>query len=307
MSLQTKYVPTIKPSSSTASKMCFLVEGPPGTGKSTLCGSLAEYVGADKTLLIATLAREIESWKYKALNVPHVLLQDANWKPDAGQFLAEGFPEFLRLMRWLRDEDDQFEAVILDSGTELAEQAWHLALSPMSVSSPAQIEGRSRWLPYETLTNNLDQAIKELVTLTTTAKVPKHVAVTWHVQPPKDDQVVEGVKKESADHAAKGVEYEGDVLPMVRGQYRRKLGSQFPTVVYTDILVKANMGLSQTNARSIDVEYRLQVRPSVERHTKLSGPLPEAQFIKNDFKELLKLVQQSSKAAPAPAASLSRK
>ncbi len=306
LKLETKYAPTIRSSAETGSKLCFLVEGPPGTGKSTLCGSMAEVVGAKKTLLIATLAREVESWKYKQLDVPHVLLQDTDWKPDIGHYTADGFPEFLRLMRWLREDDDQYDAVILDSGTELAEMAWHLALSAHSVDSPAKMEGKSRWLPYETLSNNLDQGIKELVTLPMTAKRPKHVAVTWHVQPPKDDQSVEGVKKESADHAAKGIEYEGDVLPMVRGSYRRKLGSQFPTLVYTDVLIKANMGLSSANARSIDVEYRLQVRPDNERHTKLSGPLPEMQFIPNDFRALLTLV--NGKAAPVTAAkSLSQK
>jgi len=297
VSLVTKYIPKIQPTSLAARRACVVVEGPPGTGKSTLCGSMAEFVGPKKTLLIATLPREIESWKYTQLEVPHVLIQDSDWKPDEKKFVADGFPEFLRTVRWLREEDEQYEAVILDSGTELAEQGWHAALAPHGVWTPADMDGRSRWLPYETLTNLLDQGIKELLSLTKIAKVPKHVMVTWHVQPPKDDQVVEGTKKESADHAAKGVEYEGDVLPMIRGQYRRKLGSQFPTVVYTDMQIKANLTIGGN--KSTDILYKLQVRSDPERHTKLPGPLPPMQYINNDFRELWNLIQQVSQA-PAP-------
>ena len=292
--LVTKYAPNIK--TAVASEyVAFVIEGPQGTGKSTLCGSMAEYVGVEKTLLIATLAKEIESWKYKQLQIPNVLIEDKDWAPTLKSFVANGFPEFRRLVRWLREEDDQFEAVILDSGTELAEMGWHAALAPHGVGTPADMDGKSRWLPYETLANMLDEGIKDLISLTQVAKKRKHVAVTWHVQAPKDDTIQDGVKKESADHAAKGVEYEGDVLPMIRGAYRRKLGSQFPTVVYTDMQIKAQMGLSAT-PKAFDVQYMLQVRPDNERHTKLSGPLPPMQFIPNDFKALLGLIRQAQAA-----------
>jgi len=294
MTLVTKYTPDIRKAAA-SEYVAYVIEGPQGTGKSTLCGSMAEYVGPEKTLLIATLAKEIESWKYKQLTIPNVLIEDKDWAPSLKTFVANGFPEFRKLVRWLREEDEQFEAVILDSGTELAEMAWHAALAPHGVGTPADMDGKSRWLPYETLANLLDEGIKDLISLTQVAKKRKHVAVTWHIQAPKDDTSDGGVKKESADHAAKGVEYEGDVLPMIRGSYRRKLGAQFPTVVYTDMQIKANMGLSAT-AKSFDVQYMLQVRPDNERHTKLSGPLPPMQFIPNDFKALLGLIRQSQAA-----------
>ena len=289
VSLVSKYLPKIQETEPGLRRACVVVEGPPGTGKSTLCGSMAEYIGPAKTLLIATLPRELDSWKYQELKPPHVIIRDSDWQPDIQHFVADGFPEFLRLARWLREEDDQYDGIILDSGTELAELAWHASLAPHSASTPADMDGRSRWLPYETLTNLLDQGIKELVSLTKVAKRPKHVIVTWHVQPPKDDQVVEGVKKESSDQKGKGVEYEGDVLPMIRGQYRRKLGSQFPTLVYTDMQTRANMKVS--GASSFDTQYMLQVRPDNERHTKLPGPLPAMQYIPNDFRSLWELIQ----------------
>lgn len=301
-------------------RISFVVMGPPGTGKSTLCGSMAEVVGNDRTLVIATLAREKNSWKYVENQVPSVLIEDKNWNPSQKQFDATGFPEFLQLCRWLREEDDQYDAIILDSGTELAELGWHAALAPHSVGSPAEMDGKSRWLPYETLANSADQGIKELVSLTTVAKRPKHVGVTWHVQPPKDD-TVESVgsgtdrtsrTKESADNAAQGVEYEGKILPMIRGQYRRKLTSQFDTVVYTDVRIdKKTEQLPAGKFRVYEeVSYRLQVRPDADRHTKVPGPLPQMVHIPNSFNELLKIVHNAKVAAtvtaPSPTPSPSR-
>lgn len=291
------YKPLIRPATATADRrISFVVEGPPGTGKSTLCGSMAEVVGAERTLLVATLPREAESWKYQTLGVQRVVIEDSNWAPALGKYTADGFTEFRRLVRWLRDEDEQFDAVILDSGTELQEQAWHLSLMPHGVGSPSEMDGKSRWLPYETLANYLDEAIKDLVSLTEVAKRPKHVGVTWHVQPPKDDTVetVGDTKqnKKSADHAAEGVEYEGKVLPMIRGAYRRKLGAQFSAVVYTDMQITDEIlpaGVGKVTKKT-NVAYRLQVRPDADRHTKLPGPLPPMAYIENSFPKLLETV-----------------
>jgi AAA domain-containing protein len=293
VSLATKYTPTIRSAKPIEEfRFSFVVEGPPGTGKSTLCGSMAEVLGKDKVILIATLPREIKSWKYQEHQIDRILLTDADWEPDMKHFGATAAAEFLKVVRYLRDEDTQYDAVILDSGTELAEFGWRAALAPHSVGSPAQMEdGKSRWLPYETLSNYLDLAIKELISLTEVAKRPKYVAVTWHIQPPKDDMSVGGgATKKSADAAGKGVEYEGDVLPMIRGQYRRKLGSQFEAVIFTDMQSKATLNAAGKVA-GYTTEYMLQVRPDLERQTKLPCQLPAQSYIHNSFKNLLELVR----------------
>ena len=210
-------------------------------------------------------------------------------------------------------EDEVYDCVVLDSGTELAELGWHHALMPHGVIAPAYMDGKSRWLPYETLATNLDQAIKNLVNLTNAAaaKRPKYVGVSWHVQPPKDDQVEtvgEGQnrttqRKESADNKGEGVEYEGKVLPMIRGGFRRKLTAQLDTVVFTDILYTTR----PEGAKLVTVpRFVIQVQPDPERHAKLPGPLAPMKYIDNNFKALHALVmggksEAAQTAAPAAA------
>lgn len=292
--------PTITTPKPGARRWSFVVAGPGGTGKSWLCGSMAK---TGPTLLLATLSRETESWLYHDLQVPRILFEDRDWKPTLGSFKAAAFPELLRALDWLRDEDDTYDNIIIDSGTEMAELAWHLAMSMHGVATPAEMEDkRSRWLPYDQLDIYLDQAVKSAVALTKIAKRPKNVAFTWHVQPPKDDQVesVEGtkVRKESADNRGEGTEYEGKVLPMIRGRFRRRLINQVDAFVYTDMAFKPVESKSfSSSGQGLNVQYRIQVRPDPERHTKIPGPLPDVSYIPNEFSAFLGLLERSKSAA----------
>ena len=283
-----------------------VVAGPPGTGKSTLAGTMAKYIMdtyKKKTLLIATMAREEKSWKYQELGeqyLDRILVTDDDWRPDLKikmgneAFKATGFFKTLELLDWLND-DDKYGGVILDNGTEHAEQAWHASLAPFFVASPADIDGRSRWLPYERLDSMLDQSVKSLVSLTT-AKHPKFVFITWHIQAPKDDQVetvgdksnAVKIEKKSSDNTAKGLEYEGEVLPMIRGRFRRRLAGQVDAMLYTEVENKQAFVNGSIQAQT---RYLVQVRPNPERHTKLPGPMPSVPYIENDFTTLIKVLR----------------
>ena len=290
-------------------RFAFVVAGPYGTGKSTLLGSMAKE---HKTLLLATLSREVESWLYKEYNVDTIPLWEEGFYSlsDDGTlppgFRITKFHEFLQVTEALRD-DDVYDAVILDNGTELAELAWHQAMAVHGVIAPAYMQDKkSRFQPYETMGTNLDQAIKNLVTLVDSSRTkrPKFIGISWHVQPPRDDQtetVGEGansvrVQKQSADHKAEGVEYEGKVLPMIRGAFRRKLGSQVSTFVFADIIYE----VKTQGARSVRVpRYVLQVQPDEERHAKIPGPMAASKYIANDFGSLYDLVQKNKVAEVA--------
>lgn len=291
----------------------YVVAGPGGTGKSTMLGSMARYIKVKygkKTLLIATLPREVKSWKYQELGEEYldsIIVEDSDWRPDLGRFNADGFTKAMEIIDWLA-KDESYGGVILDNGTEHAEQAWHATLAPLRVSSPSEIDGRSRWLPYERLDSMLDQSIKGLVSLTTSAN-PKFVGISWHVQAPKDDttESVEGTKvsKTSADNAAKGVEYEGEVLPMIRGRFRRRLVNQVEAMLHTEIAHRKDF---QNNKLVESVEYMVQVRANPERHVKIPGPLPAVSFIENDFEKLVQLLRNEYKPverAAAPTVNLS--
>lgn len=287
----------------------YVIAGPGGTGKSSFLGSMAKYVKdtyGKKTLLIATLPREIRSWKYQELGpdyLDRVIVEDEDWRPDLKRFNATGFQKTLEIEEWLYD-NESYGAVILDNGTEHAEQAWHACLAPLSVSSPSEIEGRSRWLPYERLDAMLDQSVKSLVSLTTHPTAPKFVGISWHIQAPKDD-TVEGdgtggkTVKVSADNQAKGIEYEGEILPMIRGKYRRRLVNQVEAMLHTDIQQRQML---KDGKLVQDVSYMIQVRPNAERHVKLPGAMPGFTFIPNDFESFVQVLKNEYKPVEKPAA-----
>lgn len=269
----------------------FVIAGPGGTGKSWFLGTMAEH---GRTLLIATLPREIKSVKYREYAVDHLLIYDQDWMPTLGRFKAHGFVEFLNLMDELYN-DDTYENIIIDSGTELAELAWHYAMMAHGVATPAEMQdSRSRWLPYEQLDIYLDQAVKSAMNLTIAGKRPKNVGFSWHIQPAKDDQIdtkTGGVKK-SADHAGEGVEYEGTVLPLVRGKFRRRLMNLVDCYLLTElqrVTVDVNSLRRQGN---LGVAYKLQIRANPERHIKLPWLVPADQsYINNDWGELLAMAK----------------
>src|SRR5687768_15019616 len=73
-----------------------VIAGPPGTGKSTVLGSMADELGRDRVLLLATLAREAESWKYQTdPPIPRIIFQDNGWVPTLGKLEATAFRQFI--------------------------------------------------------------------------------------------------------------------------------------------------------------------------------------------------------------------
>lgn len=266
--------------------------GPPGTGKSH---AMASMCAEGKTLLIATLAREATSEGYQKYNPDVLLLEDKGWRPSQDRFEATAFDQFLELMDDLA-EDDTYKVILVDNGTELAEFAWHKALASFGVASPGDMEDKdNRFRPYTRIADYMQQAISALLGLKT-APLPKHVGVSWHLQPTKEDMVVkvqgQTQTKLSADTRSEGVQYEGNVLPMIQGGFRRKLAGLLDIVVYTEI--RYNFPTDKQGKRikgsSKQPQFALQVRPNEERHSKLPGDLPNVDYIANEWAELKQLL-----------------
>lgn len=256
-----------------------LILGPPGTGKSWVCGTLAEYLDPKEILVIATLPREVNSVQYQEHDLDTVLVVDDDWQPSDKKLNATGYKNLMDIVRELRT-DTKYSGIILDNGTEAAELAWHAALAPLGVGDPNDLpKGGNRFAPYTSLREKLEELMYALATLTGKtgfAKRPKLVAVPWHIQPPKETNDDD----DSADQKGKGSEYEGEFLPMIRGAFRRRVGAIVDTVVYTN-LVRVP-GRNQLSA--YEMSYCLQVISDRERHVKLPGRQPNPKdLIKGKF------------------------
>lgn len=278
------------------SRLAFIVAGPPGTGKSWLLGSMAEH---GKTLLIATLPREAKSTLYLKHEVTCIRLIDPNWLPSLGRFDADAYLNSLELFEDLY-EDDEYDNIILDNGTEWAnELAWHECLKFYKVASPTELDGQNKWDPYTALQGKLAEGMRLLAGLSTGEAVrPKHVGIAWHVQPTKED-IVEGKGdykkiKKSSDSLSKDVEYAGDILPNVRGGYRRVLASQVDAYLLT-YLERVRVKDKQTKKFKDKTRFKVQVQTNPDRHVKLPGAMPDEEFIDNNFTALRELLAPSLK------------
>jgi hypothetical protein len=269
--------------------------GPPKTGKSHMLSTLC---AEGKTLLISTLPRETSSEGYQKYNPDTILLKDSGWRPTQGRFEADAFQQFLNLMDTLAT-DEEYRVVLLDSGTELGEFAWHAALSPFKVASPADMDDRdNRFRPYTKIADLMRQALDGLLALKD-APLRKHVGIAWHLQTTKDDQVVfdkavqTQVKKASADTKGGDVEYMGTVLPMLQGGFRRKIAGLADAVVYSHVQFKRVTRKAGTPGSDKQASYVIQVAPDEDRHAGIPAILPpEIVYIPNNWQELKKLLVQ---------------
>jgi hypothetical protein len=248
-----------------------ILAGPPGLGKSWVCGTMGEYLKPEEVLLIATLPREVNSYQYQQHNFDTVVISDSEWEPAAGKagLNATGYDALLALLRDLRT-DKQYKGIIVDNGTEAAELAWHASLEPLGVFDPADLKG-NKFTPYTSVREKMEQLMRSLSILTGKTGLveqPKLIAMPWHVQPPKD--TIDD--SDSADKKGKGAEYEGDYLPMVRGSFRRRVSALVDNFIYSDIVQVRPAGKAMAPA---EPHYCVQVVSDKERHVKHAGVAPE--------------------------------
>jgi hypothetical protein len=267
-------------------KFSTLILGPPGTGKSWAASTIAAQ---HKTLLLACKGREARSIGYtRSDNIVAEIYKDARWAPSLDRYEADAYLRLLKRLDELYD-DTEYEAVIIDPFTDFAISIAHELCKAAGVGSPGDMGDTFAF--YSSLKDKADEAIGLATGLTTdAAKKPKHLIVTMHVQPPKED--IQLSKKEgggvrvSADKVARGIEYEGSVLPMIDGAYRRKMAGDFDIVVYTLFEEAWN-----EKTRSMGGNYLLQVSPDRDRHSKIAVGVPQTDKIPNDFAKLLEAIK----------------
>lgn len=259
-----------------------VIAGPPGTGKSWFCATMAEHLKPEEVLVICTLPRELESYKYQEYDLDAVIVYDDEWLPEENQFKAPGYQKFLDVLRELRFEDEKYKGIIIDNGTEMAELAWHAALAPHGVSSPTKLgRGGNSFAPYQDMAENMAQIFTSLICLTNTSfgtKVPKLIWIPWHLQPPKGGD-------DSADAAGEDVEFKGE-LPMIKGGFRRKLGGLVGAYVHSEVMEEpVKPGSIKTKP-----VYKVQVVGDHRHHCKIPGAQPDTKYIDNDFRKYMELL-----------------
>ena len=251
-----------------------LILGPPGIGKSTFAASVINVVPKDEILLVATLPREVKSWKYQEYDFDTILIEESDkWDPLNKSYQPTAFRETIKLLDELA-EDEKYGAVIIDNGTEVSEFAWHDSLAPLKIGDPNELgSGGNRFAPYTSIRERMENFIMKVNRLTNSSASAraKHVIIPWHVQPPKDD---EGKQKD--------IEYAGKELPMIRGGFRRRIGQKIDVIAYMT---------RKTTQGGKKVEYKLQIVSDMDKHCKVPCQVPDGvKFIDPEYEKLLDLI-----------------
>ena len=251
------------------------VIGAPGTGKSTLLGSIGELYSPDEILLLAPKPREINSWLYRehGITASAEVFGDPKWRPSLDIYEADGFLQMERRLLELYD-DTQYKVIILDPYTDVVKLAAHDLLKAEKAATPRDaMDSRSF---YGGLKHRLSNFTSTLTGLTSPVlPCPKHVLVAVHAQSAKDDEKISG----------SGVSFEGDVLPMIEGGHRNDFAGDFDLVCYSRIKHSSEI----VNRKMVkSTSYVIQVGADSKRHAKIAiTKRLEENEIPNNMSELL--------------------
>lgn len=255
-----------------------VVLGPPNTGKSHMAASIAEIVDPSRVMLLALRPKELQSGEYQRHNFPWKCYFDENWVPDLDSYVASGFKDLLRDLRNLYTSSD-YDAVIIDPLTDAFDLASHSLLAQERISTPGDLPGKGPLRYYGDLRKKCQEIVKR-VTLLTVGPHPKWVICPMHTRP-ADDGVDLNQGKPSQSKKAKGVRFEGDILPMLDGSYRYDMIGEFTVKLYTHVDIHFQRG----------VTYQVQVQADTEKFAGL-GMLPHdadgEKFLPNHLPTILK-------------------
>lgn len=262
---------------------------PPGTGKSHLLGTIAEVPGIEKVLLLAPKPREVNSFLYRKYHekIDAEVFRDHGWAPAAGKYDCGAFTRLYKRVLTLY-EDDTYDAILLDPLTDVAHLIAHEILMPEKAATPRELRDPLGF--YSALRYRFKDFTQSLTGLASPdLKRPKHVLVTVHAQPTKEEDVKGRATVESH---AKGVEFMGDALPMIEGGYRREIAGEFDIVGFGGLkyeLVKGEGGKMERQARFV-----VQLNADPERHAKAAiVPRLKEKEVANSMVEIFRVIKEA--------------
>lgn len=243
-----------------------LIAGPPGTGKSNLLGSAAEI--CEKALLLAPKPREVNSYLYRKYNVTSEVFRDSGWHPALKRYESGAYERLYQRVVDLYD-DIEHDFILLDPFTDVALLASHDILKAHQVETPSDLPGKGAVGFYGALRYKLKQFTQALTGLASPdVRRPKHVFVAVHTQPVTEEDI-KGA--ETREGKAKGVEFFGDVLPMVEGGYRREIAGEFDIMGFSSVVHELVRDDTVKPPKMVkQARYVVQLNADPEKHAKVA-------------------------------------
>lgn len=262
-----------------------LLIGPPKTGKSSLLGSAAELVDPQHIRLLCPKPQEVNSFMYERYGLDDTaeIFRDHRWLPSAGVYEADGYQRLMRRILELYDDNDA-HVVLFDPVTDAVQLAAHDLMKAEQAATPRELRDSIGF--YGALRYRLRDMIQALVGLASKdLAVPKHVFCAVHAQPTKEEDIK---GKETSEGKGKGVQFFGDVLPMIEGGYRMDIAGEFDLVGFTSIKHAYN---TKVRPPVKETSYIVQLAPDEEKHGGLRlSPMLAEKELPNNLKAILEAV-----------------
>jgi hypothetical protein len=269
--------------------------GPPGTGKSNLLGSIGEIVPASEVALLCPKPNEANSAEYRKYGFKAEIFRDHRWRPEAKMFEADGWSRLLNRVYDLYDDKEK-RVVLLDPMTDAVMLAAHQILK--GEQAPTLNQLRDKLSYYQSMKAMMKDLLSALTGLASPdLPRPKHVFVSVHAQPAKEDDIKGNA---TAEKEAKGITYFGDVMPALEGSIRQEVAGDFDIVGYTTVKhenVKIQEGAKVRFERK--TSYLVQLTPDNERHAKVRLARGLEKEMENNLPKLLRAVLAAEKAGAA--------
>lgn len=250
-----------------------LVIGAPGSGKSWLSGSIADF---GTTEVLVTKPKEASSYHYTHHpNIRNVeIFHDPNWSPALGQHEASAFIDLIKYMDELMHDDD-VDNIVIDPLTDVHKLLKREILSAEDAGRMNEMsDARGAWGDVRELWEETADKISAL----TYAPTPKNVVATVHAKVPSEEE------RESQD-----VEYISDVLPSIQGSFKTLLEGEFQVVVHSRVITEFD-----PDEREQISKYRVEVRADSERHSKVAvAPALEAERLPNEFSAIVEAIEEA--------------
>lgn len=254
-----------------------------------MLASIVEVPRVSKALLLAPTPREINSFKYRINGITETaeVFQDFGWHPTLGKYECGAFTSLYRRVVSLY-EDEVYDAVLLDTYDGAVGLAAHELLAPEKAMTPKDCRDSRSY--YGALKYKLSDFTVALTNLTSPSlKKPKHVFVAVHAQPTKEDATG---KTKTSDDVAKGIEFLGEVQPMIEGGHRHGIAGEFDIVGFTGL--KHEMVKNGSKMERV-VRYVTQLDADPERHAKAAVIPRINQEIPSSLVDLFRVIEEAAR------------
>lgn len=209
--------------------------GQPGSGKTHMARTAAQL---GKTLVICAPAAEVVG--YAGLpNVNCVVLNDDEWKPSEGLFVAKAYQQLMDALAMV-EQSDEYKVLIFDTMSAGGSDAiWNYVMSGYGTDDPRTLGGNSR-TPYVTYRSRFTELLNRLDLLRFRKKM--HVLVLWH----EDIREIEGLGTPRKETEKQGgdmkviTRWDSGRLPMMTGSLRQDVSKWFDLNCYAEPVSNSN-------------------------------------------------------------------